>query len=128
MDAWFEQDEEVLVHPRDPYHRVDVLESSRHVRVSVGGEGVAKTDRLRVLFETGLPPRNFTPPGDVRDDVLLPSDKNAQCPSHEVVASYHSLQGGEETVEDLVWHYPELIAAAEEIRDRPCFFNENVDP
>jgi uncharacterized protein (DUF427 family) len=57
MDAWYEEDEEVFVHPRDPYHRVDILESSRRVTVRVNGEVVAQTERPKILFETGLPPR-----------------------------------------------------------------------
>ena len=57
MDAWFEEDEGIFVHPRDPYHRVDVLDSSRHVKVSVNGEVIAETRRPKVLFETALPPR-----------------------------------------------------------------------
>jgi uncharacterized protein (DUF427 family) len=101
MDAWFEEDEEVFVHPRDPYHRVDVLESSRHVRVSVDGEVVAETDCPMVLFETGLPPRYYIPPEDVREDVLVPSDKQTQCP-YKGIASYHSVKVGDETAEDLV--------------------------
>ena len=59
MDAWFEEDDEVFVHPRDPYHRVDVLNSSRHIKVIVGGEVVAETTRPRLLFETGLPTRYY---------------------------------------------------------------------
>src|SRR5438270_5544211 len=51
MDAWFEEDDEVFVHPRDPYHRVDVVNSSRHVKVVIGGEVVAETSRPRLLFE-----------------------------------------------------------------------------
>jgi hypothetical protein len=66
MDHWCEEDEEVFVHPRDPYHRVNVLESSRHVRISVNGEVVAETDRPRTLFETGLPPRYYIAPADVQ--------------------------------------------------------------
>jgi uncharacterized protein (DUF427 family) len=126
MDHWYEEDEEVFVHPRDPYHRVDVLESSRHVRISINGEVVAETDRPRILFETGLPPRYYISPEDVRDDVLLPSDKQTQCP-YKGLASYHSVKVGDETAEDLVWYYPEPIAAAEGIRDRLSFFNEKVD-
>jgi uncharacterized protein (DUF427 family) len=60
-DHWYEEDEEVFVHPRDPYHRVDVLKSSRHVKIRVDGEVVAETDRPRILFETGLPPRYYFP-------------------------------------------------------------------
>jgi uncharacterized protein (DUF427 family) len=126
MDRWFEEDEEVFVHPRDPYHRVDVLESSRHVKVSVNGEVVAETDRPVVLFETGLPPRYYIPPEDVREDVLLPSDRQTQCP-YKGTASYHSVEAGGETVEDVVWHYPEPIPAAEKVRDNLSFFNEKVD-
>jgi uncharacterized protein (DUF427 family) len=66
IDAWYEEDEQVFVHPRDPYHRVDILQSSRRVRVSVGGEVIAETQRPIVLFETGLPPRYYIPPEDVR--------------------------------------------------------------
>ncbi len=73
MDAWYEEDEEIFVHPKDPYHRVDVLESSRRVRISVNGEVVAETDRPKMLFETGLPPRYYVPPEDVRRDLLVPS-------------------------------------------------------
>jgi uncharacterized protein (DUF427 family) len=80
MDHWFEVDEEVFVHPRDPYHRVDMLESSRHVKVTVNGEVVAETRESTILFETGLPPRYYIPPEDVREDVLFKSQKTTQCP------------------------------------------------
>jgi uncharacterized protein (DUF427 family) len=126
MDHWYEEDEEVFVHPRDPYHRVDMLESSRHVRVSVNGVVVAETDRPTILFETGLPPRYYIPPEDVRVDFLVPSDKRTQCP-YKGVASYHSVEAGGETAEDLVWHYPEPIAAAAKIQGNLSFFNEKVD-
>jgi uncharacterized protein (DUF427 family) len=126
MDHWYEEDEEVFVHPRDPYHRVDVLESSRHVKVSVNGETVAETEKPKILFETGLPPRYYIPPEDVRDDVLLPSDKETQCP-YKGVASYYSVEAGGETEEALVWYYPSPIPAAVDIRGHLCFFNEKVD-
>ena len=57
VDAWFEEDEEIFVHPRDPYKRVDVVQSSRPVQIVVGGEVVAETRRARFLFETRLPTR-----------------------------------------------------------------------
>ena len=123
IDLWYE---EVFVHARDPYHRVDVLESSRHVRVSVGGEVVAETARPKILFETGLPPRYYIPPEDVRQEVLTGSEKETQCP-YKGVASYYSVEAGGERVEDLVWYYPEPIAAVEGIRGHLCFFNEKVD-
>jgi uncharacterized protein (DUF427 family) len=125
MDHWFEEDEEIFVHPRDPYHRVDVLESSRHVKVRVNGEVVAETQRPKVLFETGLPPRYYIPPEDVREDVLIKSQKTTQCP-YKGIASYWSVEARGERVEDLVWYYPEPISEAAKIKGHLAFFNEKV--
>ena len=80
LDRWLEEDEEVFVHPRDPYHRVDVLRSSRHLRVSVAGEVVAETSRPRLLFETGLPVRYYIPAQDVPEGALAPADLRTRCP------------------------------------------------
>ena len=126
MDAWYEEDEEVFVHARDPYHRVDVLESSRHVRVSMNGEIVAETNRPKILFETGLPPRYYIPPEDVREEVLAGSEKTTGCP-YKGVASYYSVEAGGEQVEDLVWYYPEPIPEAAKIEGHLAFYNEKVD-
>jgi uncharacterized protein (DUF427 family) len=126
MDHWFEEDEEVFVHPRDPYHRVDVLQSSRHVKVSVNGEVVAETERPRVLFETGLPPRYYIPPEDVREEALLTSEKTTQCP-YKGVASYRSVEAGGNRVENLIWYYPDPIPEAAKIKGLLAFFNEHVD-
>ena len=79
MDHWFEEDEEVFVHPRDPYHRVDLLASDRHVRVSLDGELLAESRRALALFETNLPARWYLP----REDVIAslePSDTVTRCP------------------------------------------------
>jgi uncharacterized protein (DUF427 family) len=126
MDHWYEEDEEVFVHPRDPYHRVDVLESSRHVTVKVNGEVVAETDRPMILFETGLPPRYYMPQEDVRGAALLKTEKTTQCP-YKGVASYYSVDAGDRRVEDLVWYYPDPIPEATKIKGLLCFFNEKVD-
>ena len=122
MDEWLEEDEPAIVHARDPYHRIDVLDTSRHVRVSVNGEVVADTTRSRVLFETGLPPRWYFPREDVRMDLLTPSDTRTGC-AYKGFASYWSL-GGED---DLVWSYPEPRREVERIRGYLAFFNERVD-
>ena len=126
MDKWLEEDEEVFGHPHDPYHRVDVLESSRHVRVSVNGEVVAETDRPKMLFETGLPPRYYIPPEDVRTDLLVPSETKTVCP-YKGVASYRSVQTNGEAVEDLVWYYPEPLPEAQKVKDHLCFYGEKVE-
>ncbi len=126
MDAWFEEDEQIFVHPRDPYHRHDILDSSRHVKVTVNGEVVAETDHPKILFETGLPPRYYIPPEDVRKEALVPSDKQTQCP-YKGIASYYSVEAGGGRLEDLVWYYPEPIPEAGKIKGLLCFFNEKVD-
>jgi uncharacterized protein (DUF427 family) len=126
MDEWMEEDEPAIVHVRDPYHRVDVLESSRHVRVIVNGEVVAETRRPRVIYETGLPPRWYFPPEDVRAEALVPSDNHTGC-AYKGFASYHSVRAGGEEEEDLVWFYPEPTRDVERIKGYLAFFNERVD-
>jgi uncharacterized protein (DUF427 family) len=126
VDDWLEEDEPMIVHVRDPYHRTDVLDSSRHVRVEVGGETVAETRRPRVLFETGLPPRWYMPADDVRRDVLVPSEKRTGC-AYKGFASYFSVDAGGVEEEDVVWYYPDPRPDAERVRDYLCFFNERVD-
>jgi uncharacterized protein (DUF427 family) len=126
LDAWFEEDEEVFVHARDPYKRVDVCHGSRHVRVVVGGETVAETRRPRLLFETGLPTRYYIPKADVRMDLLVPTDTHTRCP-YKGIASYYAVKAGDALVRDLVWTYPSPIPECAKIEDLLCFFNEKVD-
>ncbi len=126
VDGWYEEDEEIFVHPRDPYKRVDVVASSRHVQVVVGGQIVADTKRARFLFETRLPTRYYIPPEDVRMDLLVPSDKATACP-YKGKARYHSVRVGQEVFPDIVWFYPEPIAECPKIKGHLCFFNELVD-
>ena len=80
VDRWFEEDEEVFVHPRDPYRRVDAQPSSRHVVVEIGGTVVADSHHPTILYETGLPPRYYLPAEDVRFGYLTPSDTSTGCP------------------------------------------------
>jgi uncharacterized protein (DUF427 family) len=126
VDHWYEEDEEVFVHPRDPYKRVDAVLSSRHVEVILGGERVADTRRAMFLFETRLPTRYYIPPEDVRRDLFLPSDKRTRCP-YKGEARYWSAQVGERVFPDIVWSYPEPIAECPKIRGHLAFFNEQVD-
>jgi uncharacterized protein (DUF427 family) len=126
MDAWYEEDEEVFVHPRDPYKRVDVIQSSRSVQVAVGGQVVAETRRARFLFETRLPTRYYIPCEDVRMDLLVPSAKVTRCP-YKGQARYYSLKIEDKCFDDLVWSYPDPIPECFKIKDYLCFFNEHVD-
>jgi uncharacterized protein (DUF427 family) len=125
-DAWFEEDDEVYKHARDPYHRVDVLNSSRHVEVRVNGVLVADTRRPRLLFETGLPVRYYVPKLDVRQDLLIPSARRSRCP-YKGEAVYWSVRAGDEVLEDVVWSYPSPIPEAPKIENLLAFLNEKVD-
>jgi uncharacterized protein (DUF427 family) len=126
MDRWLEEDEEILGHPHDPYHRVDVLESSRHVRVRVNGEVVAETDRPKMLFETSQPPRYYFLPEDVRTELLVESDTKTVCP-YKGVASHWSAEVGGERVEDAVWGYPEPLPETTKIEGHFCFYDGKVE-
>jgi uncharacterized protein (DUF427 family) len=126
MDAWYEEDDEVFVHPRDPYKRVDVVNSSRPVRVVVGGVTVADTKSARFLFETRLPTRYYFPQEDVRMDLLVPSDKATACP-YKGKAHYWSARIGDKVFEDIVWSYADPIPECPKIKGYLCFFNEHVD-
>jgi uncharacterized protein (DUF427 family) len=126
MDSWLEEDEPAIVHARDPYHRIDILDTSRHVCVFVGGEAVAETRRARVLFETGLPPRWYFQPEDVRQDVLVKSDKQTGC-AYKGFASYSSVRVNGQEEDDLAWYYPAPRREAERIAGYIAYFNERVD-
>ena len=126
VDHWYEEDEEIFVHPRDPYKRVDVIASSRHVQVILGGEIVADTRRARFLFETRLPTRYYIPPEDVRMDLLVASDKATACP-YKGKARYYTARIGDQLFPDIVWSYPEPIPECPKIKGYLCFFNEQVD-
>ena len=126
MDAWYEEEEEIFLHPRDPYKRVDVLKSSRHVRVVLSGETIAESDRPHLLFETGLPPRYYFPEEDVRMDLLEQSESTSICP-YKGKAVYLSAKIGDELFEDLAWSYPDPIAESPKIKGLLAFYPERVE-
>ena len=126
MDEWLEEDEPVYTHPRDPYHRVDILARSRHVRVEVDGTTVADSARPVILFETGLPPRCYLPLSDIRTDLLTPSDTESHCP-YKGTATYWSVNTGHGAHADLVWSYRAPLAESQKIAGLACFYDEKVD-
>ena len=123
MDAWYEEDEEIFVHPRDPYKRVDVLPSKRHVRVVIDGQTVADTQQPRLLFETNHPVRYYIPQKDVRMDLLVSSSTRSRCP-YKGPASYWSVRIAGQIFEDMVWGYIEPIPECPKIKGLLCFFHE----
>ena len=125
MTEWFEEDEPVYVHARSPYTRVDILPSSRHIRVEVDGITVAESSRSHILFETGLRPRYYLPVTDIRTELLRPSESQTHCP-YKGTANYWSVDTGEKVHEDLVWIYRTPLQESQRIAGLACFYTEKV--
>jgi uncharacterized protein (DUF427 family) len=125
---WTEEDAPVTGHPHDPFKRLDVLPSSRHVVVSLDGEVLADSHRPVALFESHLPVRWYLPAEDVRMDLLEPSAATSTC-AYKGHARYFSLRGssGDDEATDLAWTYPEPLHEAALVQDRVCFFAERTD-
>jgi uncharacterized protein (DUF427 family) len=128
MSEWLEEDEPVYTHPRDPYHRVDILASSRHVRVEIDGVTVADSVRPHILFETGLPARYYLPLPDVRTDLLTPTTTQTHCP-YKGTATYWTADPGSGAGPhaDVVWAYRMPLPESQKIAGLACFYNEKVD-
>ncbi|ONM49541.1 DUF427 domain-containing protein [Nocardia donostiensis] len=126
MDEWFEEDEPVYVHPRSPYSRVDILASSRHIRVEIDGVSVADSHSPRILFETGLPARYYLPLTDVRTDLLEPSETHTHCP-YKGTADYWNARINGNLHPDIVWIYRTPLPESQKIAGLACFYNEKVD-
>jgi uncharacterized protein (DUF427 family) len=122
FDEWLEEDEPNIAHPRDPFHRIEIVRSSRSVRVERDGELLAASSRPYLLLEAPLPVRYYLPPEDISEGVLRPSSTRTVC-AYKGQASYWSL----ENEDDIAWSYAEPLREAAEIRDRIAFFNERVD-
>jgi uncharacterized protein (DUF427 family) len=126
FDAWYEEDEQRIGHPRDPYARIDVLPSSRHVRIERDGVVLAETDRPKLLFETSLPVRYYLPAEDVR--VPLRDSALTTICAYKGQASYKSVELPDGTVlDDLVWFYPDPLNDAAPVKDLLAFYDEKVD-
>lgn len=126
MGRWLEEGEEIGVHPRDPYHRIDVLSTGRHIRVTREGELLAETTRALALFESNLPSRWYIPREDVCAE-LEPSDTVTRCP-YKGTAGYHSVKlASGELARDVVWYYEDPLLEVGRVAGLLCFFNEQVD-
>jgi uncharacterized protein (DUF427 family) len=126
MDAWFEEDEEVFVYARDPYKRIDVMPSSRHIKVVIDDIEVADTKRPRLLFETGLPTRYYITKHDVRMDLLELSDTVSHCP-YKGDANYYSIKIDDTLHKDVVWFYRYPAPDSAKVQGLLGFLNEKVD-
>jgi uncharacterized protein (DUF427 family) len=125
-DAWFIEDERVYGHLRDPYHRVDVFEASRTVRVRAGGTLIAQSGRAKLLFETGLAPRVYVPGADVAAGTLSPAAKRTVCP-YKGEATYWDVRAGDTEVEAGAWSYETPLVEALEVRGHLSFDGEGIE-
>ena len=125
FDAWYEEDERNVAHPRDPFHRVDVLASSREVSLELDGQVLAQSSRPVLLFETMLPARYYLPRADVTAE-LVPSPTRTWC-AYKGEASYFSVSAGGRLVRDIAWSYPDPQHDAARVRDLIAFFDERID-
>jgi uncharacterized protein (DUF427 family) len=126
MDAWFEEDEEVFTHARDPYTRIDILPSSRHIRIEVDGVTVAESTSARLLFETGLRTRYYLPKTHVRMDLLVATETASHCP-YKGEAEWWSVRAGEVLHADLAWSYPTPLPESQKIAGLVALYDEKVD-
>jgi len=126
FDRWLEEDEGIVSHPRDPFHRVDVRRSRRSVRIERDGHVLAESGQPHLLFETNLPVRFYLPRADVRTQLLRPSARRTTC-AYKGEASYWTAEVGDRTVKDLAWTYERPLPDAAEIAGLVAFFDERVD-
>ncbi|MDF2822844.1 MAG: hypothetical protein K0R68_252 [Mycobacterium sp.] len=125
--TWFEEDEPIYGHPRNPYARVDALRSHRRVRVEVDGVLLADTSCPVMLFETGVPTRYYIDKTDVDFTHLTPSDTQTLCPYKGVTSRYWSVRTSSDTQPDLAWSYHHPLPAVAQIAGLVAFYNEKVD-
>jgi uncharacterized protein (DUF427 family) len=124
---WFEEDEPIYGHPRNPYARVDALRSHRHVTVALDGITLAETHSPVMLFETGLPTRYYIDATDVTFEHLVPSSTQTLCPYKGVTSGYWSVRRGDRVEADLAWTYHTPLPAVSPIANLIAFYNEKVD-
>jgi uncharacterized protein (DUF427 family) len=127
LDAWFEEDEEVFVHPRNPYTRVDALRSTRRVRVELDGVLLAESSAPVLVFETGLPTRSYVDRSAVRWEHLVASDTWTPCPYKGRTSAYWSVRAGDALHPDLAWSYDFPTRALAPIAGLVAFYDEKVD-
>jgi len=127
LDSWFEEDEQVFVHPRDPYTRVDALRSIRTVRIELDGVVLAESSSPVLVFETGLPTRYYVNRTEVDFTHLVPTDTVTACPYKGVTSGYWSVCLGDTTYADLAWTYNYPTRQLQPIAGLIAFYNEKVD-
>ena len=125
VDEWYEEEERVGGHPRNPYHRVDCVRTSRHLRVEVGGVTLVDTADTVGLYETSLAPRLYVDRRHVRMDLLVPSATTSYCP-YKGTATYWTAVVGDVTVDDVAWTYEDPLPESLPIRGMLSFYEDRA--
>jgi uncharacterized protein (DUF427 family) len=145
IDQWFEEDAPIHVHPKDreptllhlltsttklisfpAFKRIDILPSTRHVKISIDGHTLAETSTSMHLFETGLPRRFYLPLTSLDQTILRKSNTKTQCP-YKGKAEYYDVHVGGKTYENLFWYYTRPTLESGKVEGLVCPYNESVD-
>lgn len=124
VEVWMEEEEVVVMHPRNPYHRVDCLLSRRRLEVRSGDVTVVDTTRTVAVYETALEPRLYVRP-DAVAGALEASPTVTWC-RYKGRATYWNLVAGDVVVVDAAWSYPEPLAESAPIAGLVCFDETRV--
>ena len=127
LDSWFEEDEQVFVHPRSPYTRVDALRSTRTVSIGADGVELARSSSPVMVFETGLPTRYYFDRTEVQFEFLTPSDTVSSCPYKGETSDYWSVRLGDRVLSDVAWSYNFPTLPLQPIAGLVAFYNEKLD-
>jgi uncharacterized protein (DUF427 family) len=122
MDGFYEEDDRILGHAADPYHRIDIRHSSRHLLVRAGDRILADTTNPLVLYESGFAPRWYVPRDDVAADALVPSEQQTFCP-YKGIASYYDIEGSR----NAAWSYRAPLDDMAAIRELVSFEPDRVE-
>ena len=126
MDAWFEEKDQVFVHARDPFLRIDTVSTDRHIKVVLNGQTVAESDSALMVFEPGQPIRYYMPIADTKVELLRPSETTSRCP-YKGLANYYSAEVGGKSYKDIVWSYRAPTLELGKIGGYVAFYHEQVD-
>lgn len=126
IDQWFEEDVPIFCHPKDPYKRIDILQSTRKVKVGIDGVTLAESSSPMFLLETTLRTRYYLPPTSVKWEYLSPSDTETLCP-YKGKANYYHVSVNGKVYRDLVWYYRYPTPESAPVAGHLCFYNEKVD-
>jgi uncharacterized protein (DUF427 family) len=124
-EHWFEEEEAVFFHPRNPYHRVDCVPTRRRLHVEAGGALLVDTTETIGVYETSLPPRLYVSPAVVRMDLLVPSTTTTYCPYKGTASHWTAVVDGT-VIDDVAWSYDEPRPESLPIAGLLSFYEDRV--